>query len=73
MVEVLDKIENGTITQTPQNHKLATYTKMIKKDQEVLDFNDCAESLVNKVRAYNPNPIARFYIGSDSFKVYELN
>ena len=72
IVEALDKIEDGTITKTPQNHKLATHTKMIKKDQELLDFNDTAENLVNKVRAYNPNPIARFCIGVDGFKVYGL-
>lgn len=72
IVEALDKIEDGTITKTPQEHDLATHTKMIKKDQELLDFNDTAQNLVNKVRAYNPNPVAKFNIGGDSFKVYSL-
>ena len=70
IVEALDKIEDGTITKTPQNDDEATHTKMIKKEQEVIDFNDTAQNIVNKIRAYNPSPIAKFYINQDGFKVY---
>lgn len=72
VVEALDKIENKTITKTPQNNEDATYTKLIKKEDEQLDFNDTMENLINKVRAFNPSPIAKFNLCENTFKVFSL-
>lgn len=72
LIEVLDKLENGQCTWEKQDDSLATHTKMIKKEDTVLDFNQTADTLVNMVRALNPNPMAKFYIGVDSFKVFKL-
>ena len=72
LIDVLNKLEKGQCTWEKQDDSLATHTKMIKKEDCVLDFNQSAQSLVNMVRALNPNPVAKFLIGMDSFKVFKL-
>lgn len=72
IVKVLDNLEKGICTFTKQDDEKASHTKMIKKEDTLLDFNNSAKDLVNLVRALNPNPVAYFYIGTDNFKVYSL-
>ena len=72
LIDVLNKLEKGQCLWEKQDDSLATHTKMIKKEDCVLDFNQTAQSLVNMVRALNPNPVAKFLIGVDSFKVFKL-
>ena len=71
IVETLDSIENGTAIYTKQDEKNATYTKMLKKENSYLDFNKSARRCENKVRAYNPNPVARFKVNGSDYKVYK--
>lgn len=71
LLETLKKIENGTVVRTPQNHEEATFVKLIKKEDGLLDFSESAERLVNKVRAYVESPVAHFYLGGDLIKVYK--
>lgn len=72
LIDALDKIENGIDVWTKQDESQATFTKMIKPEQEYLDFNDTMVNLVNKVRAFNPNPVAKFKIDGEQFKVFQL-
>ena len=72
VVKVLDDLQNGKAKFEKQNEKDSTYTKMISKGDSVLDFNTSAAALCNKVKALNPNPVAKFCVGLDSFKVFEL-
>ncbi len=72
VVKALDEIENNTIKKVPQNNDEATYTKLIKKEDEVLDFNDTMINLINKVRAFNPSPITKFNINENTFKVFSV-
>ncbi len=71
LLQVLDKIEQGTATRTPQNSADATYVKLIEKDDAYLDFSCDVHSLVNKVRAYCENPVAFFFIGGVRIKVFK--
>jgi len=55
-LEVLDKIENNTITETLQNEADATYSGMLKKEDSAIDWHDSAESICAKIRAFEPWP-----------------
>jgi len=46
----------GKIQPQPQDNTLATYASMLKKEDELLDFNLPAEVLARRVRAYQPRP-----------------
>ena len=56
LVEMLDSLAAGTAQAVPQNEAEATYTHLIKREMEVLDWQDTAEHLHNKIRAFNPEP-----------------
>ena len=71
LLQALEEIENKTVKFTKQDDSKATFTKLIQKEDALLDFNESAENLVNKVRAYVENPTAYFYLGDDRIKVYK--
>ena len=54
-----------------QDNNLATITKVIKKEDALIDFNDSAKNIVNKIRAFNPSPVAFCYFQSNPFKIYK--
>lgn len=70
IVEALNILQNGTALWTPQNHLNATFCQMLTKQNAKLDFNDLTENIINKVRAYNPNPVAFFEVFGQKFKVF---
>jgi methionyl-tRNA formyltransferase len=47
---------DGKIPPQPQDAALATYAPMLKKEDELLDFNLPADVLARRVRAYQPRP-----------------
>ncbi len=47
---------DGSIQPQPQDPALATYAPMLKKEDELLDFNLPADVLARRVRAYQPRP-----------------
>ena len=52
IVDALSKLEKGELTAVPQPEGPLFYAKMIKKDDGALDFNENAEDLAVKVRAF---------------------
>ncbi len=70
LIKALDIIQAGKDVWTKQDETSATFTKMIKPQDEFLDFNQSATDIVNKVRALNPNPVAKMKIGGEVFKVF---
>lgn len=69
LVEVLDRLEDGSIVAEKQNHELATKTFMLKKEKSYINFSHTPERIVNFVRAYFPNPVARFAFEGQDIKV----
>ncbi len=70
LLETLDKIENNNAKLTAQDDAKATYVKLIKKEDAVLDFSAEVRSLVNKVRAFCESPVAYFFVDGVRIKVY---
>ncbi|MBP5530209.1 MAG: methionyl-tRNA formyltransferase [Lachnospiraceae bacterium] len=66
IVDALAKLEKGEITAVPQPEGPLFYAKMIKKEDGALDFNESAESLALKVRAFWSWP-ATFALLNDNF------
>ena len=67
----LPKIINGTNNRIKQDNEKATYTKMIERKDELIDFNVNGNSIINKIRAFNPWPLAYFKLNNNEIKVYE--
>lgn len=65
----LPSIINGTNERTSQDETLATYAPMIKREDEMLNFNEPGEKVINKIRAFNPWPLAYFKLNNKDIKV----
>ncbi len=68
---VIDKYVSGSIKPVSQNHNEASYTRIIKKNETYLNFNDSAETILGKIRAFNPNPGAKCFINGELIKIIE--
>lgn len=70
LVERLPEILEGRLSPAPQNDALATYAGKVKKDDALLDWRLPAGILARKVRAYDPEPGARFLLGDEPVKCW---
>lgn len=53
LIEAIEKIENGTATQTPQEHDKATFCKMLTKQDAVIDWLKSADEVSRVIRAFD--------------------
>ncbi len=60
--------ESGTI----QDESKVTYSPNIAKFERVIDFNDLAYNIFNKVRAFNTFPSAYGVLNDNNIQVYEV-
>jgi len=51
LLKTIEKLKNGTLTLTPQDDSLSTYSPMITKNMSLIDFNEPARKIHNTVRA----------------------
>ncbi len=68
---ILDFIK-GKIKSEKQNDSLATYVKMIKKEDGHLNFNESAEIIERKIRAYFPWPGTFAFIEKEGLPKKEI-
>lgn len=71
IVETLKLIEQGNETYTKQNSDFASHCKMIYKQDAFIDFTEEAEVIFNKIRGYNPSPIAFAKFNDRILKIYQ--
>ena len=69
ILEVIESFVAGSIIPIAQDHKMATYTKIIKKHDTYLNFNESAENILGKIRAFNPNPGTKCFINGELVKI----
>ncbi len=58
LFRVIDQFQQGTVTQTPQDHALATLAPKILPDEEKIDWHRSAKEIHNQIRALSPTPSA---------------
>jgi methionyl-tRNA formyltransferase len=68
---ILELKHNGKVNKTPQNHNLATFTKILTKEDGRINFNLHANSIVNKILAFNPFPSTYFYYKEEPIKILQ--
>lgn len=70
--ESLDKIIDGEILPVKQNDEDSSYTKIIKKQDALIDWGKSASEISNQVRAYLPSPVAYTFLDGEMLKIYEV-
>jgi len=73
LIKALDKIEDGTVKRTPQDHAQATEAAKITKEMAQIDFGKTAEEIRNFVRGMNPWPVAWFEHNGEVIRVFKVS
>jgi methionyl-tRNA formyltransferase len=69
----LEYLVSDDVKRYKQDDEKATLAPMIKRDIELLDFNECGKSIINKIRGLNPSPLAYTLINGEEFKIIEAD
>ena len=70
MVDALVQAESGTLSPVKQALDGITYAHKIDKSEAAIDWQDSAEQIVRRVRAFNPFPAASATLRGESLKVW---
>lgn len=70
MLEILHALENNITILIPQDNALATYALKIEKKEAVIDWNQSAVHIANKVRAFNPRPVAQTTFAKQILRIW---
>ncbi|MES2932570.1 MAG: methionyl-tRNA formyltransferase [Pseudomonadota bacterium] len=65
--------QHGKLRATPQPDQGANYAAKISKDEAALDFNQSAETLSRKIRAFNPFPGAFANVNGTALKFWQAH
>jgi methionyl-tRNA formyltransferase len=70
LLEALEKLRRGELSETAQEESLATYTKIITKTDATIDWQQPAAHIERMTRAYDPWPVARTAFGGSDLMIY---
>jgi methionyl-tRNA formyltransferase len=69
IITFLDNFVEGKIIGKEQDENEVTFSKMIKRDDEIIDWNDTSLNIHNKVRAYYSSPCAYTILNDMHIKI----
>ncbi len=73
LLEALEKLRRGELTETPQDESLATFTRIITKADATIGWQKPAEQIERMTRAYDPWPVARTTFGGTDLMIYRAS
>lgn len=73
ILDVLEQLEAGTVTRTPQNNAEHTYAKILSKLTGYIDFSKSAVEIERLIRGLNPWPSAYCYLDEKLLKIWEAD
>ena len=69
--ETIPALLNGEITPIKQNESEATFAYNIKREQEIIDWENSGESIYNHIRGLNPWPVAYTLLDGSVLKIWQ--
>jgi methionyl-tRNA formyltransferase len=73
LVNTLAGMVDGSVKPEVQPHELATHAPKCPKEDALLDWNESAEILHRKVRAFNPAPGAATFLNGERIKLLQAS
>jgi methionyl-tRNA formyltransferase len=64
---------DGRLHSMPQNERQASYCSVINKENGLIDWQEDAERIRNKIRAYNLWPVAYTYLEGGQLKIFNAH
>jgi methionyl-tRNA formyltransferase len=71
MVQTLKDAQNGTLKPVKQPTEGISYAHKIEKFEAAIDWAQSAEQIVQRVRAFNPFPVASAEIKGETLKIWQ--
>jgi methionyl-tRNA formyltransferase len=72
MARVMREVAAGTAVETPQDHASATFAAKIEKSEGEVRFDEAAQTIYNRFRAFDPWPGLFMRVGDDVVKLTDL-
>ncbi len=73
LIQCLQNLQQGQITVQAQDDALAIYAAKITKEEALIDWQQSAIDIANKVRAFNPWPVAFAHIDQQILRIWEAH
>ncbi len=73
IIETLDAIYENKITPVPQNNELASFTRMLKKSDGKINWNNKPEKINALVNAMTPWPGAFTFLNGKRIKIFKVS
>lgn len=73
LLDTLYELEKKLSNPISQNNALATYTEKIQKAEAIIDWNLSAKEINNKIRAFNPWPVAHTIFLKNTLRIWIAN
>ncbi|MBP9734066.1 MAG: methionyl-tRNA formyltransferase [Rhodoferax sp.] len=70
MVQTLSQLQAGKLQRLPQPAVGICYASKIDKLEASIDWNQTAEVVARRVRAFNPNPVAQTSLNGEPLKIW---
>lgn len=70
LIDTLNRLADGSLEATPQDHSQATVAPMLKKEDGRIDWTLAADAICNHIRGVTPWPGAFTFIGDRRLKIY---
>ncbi len=70
IVSTLEKLSKNEIEPKKQDDTKSNYAKIISKEMALIDYSVTAETAFNRIRGFNPWPIAYTIVGGKRLKVF---
>ncbi|HLW23065.1 MAG TPA: methionyl-tRNA formyltransferase [Steroidobacteraceae bacterium] len=71
MMETLEAVGRGTARETPQPEAGVTYAAKIEKREALIDWSEDASSILRRIRAFNPRPVAETRLAGVQLRIWE--
>ncbi len=73
ILKVIRDFKNNSVTEYEQDHSIATFCKLIKKEDGLIDWSNKSKKILNMVRGYNPWPYGQTKFIDKSLNIIEAN
>ncbi|MGH8012699.1 MAG: methionyl-tRNA formyltransferase [Candidatus Binataceae bacterium] len=70
LLEAIARLQKRDLPETPQDESAATYTKIVTKEDAVIDWCADATTIERMTRAYDPWPVARTTLAGEALMLY---
>lgn len=71
LLETLDRLQDGTLKPTPQDHAAATYAPMLRREDGLIDWSLPAVSIYDRLRGLDPWPGIHTFFRNRRLRIWD--